>query len=203
MSNNIQKIDDLPSIDEVRKRSQGLALLDAIIMPDWQYRYFSFNCRWDERGSEMMASMRDGSGSEYFLLFSENGAVGKVLDGQSVKHTSSLLTHVPDYFLSFKNESAFRINDVTFYFWWSKEDAKWIALPNSLNSYANLAFLKGGGAYYHNWAQSYYEKSIDAKTVQEVFDSLSVNPRQLAILNRDLTIESLGKDMEEILGVPQ
>lgn len=37
----IQNINDLPSPDTLRKRLQGLALADAIIMPEWEYRYFS------------------------------------------------------------------------------------------------------------------------------------------------------------------
>ena len=58
----------------------------------------------------------------------------------------------------------------------------------------------GGSAYYHEWAESYYEKIIDVKTLQEVFDSLSVSQEQLAILNPELTIDDLSKDLEEILG---
>lgn len=67
MIKNIVNINDLPSIDEVKRRSQALALLDAILMPQWEFRYFSFNCNWDGSGNEMMASMKDGSGGEYFL----------------------------------------------------------------------------------------------------------------------------------------
>ena len=78
MSNAIKNINDLPSIDEVRKISQGLALIDSIIMPEWECRYFSFNSNWDGSRGEMMASMRDGTGAEYFINFSEIGVVGKV-----------------------------------------------------------------------------------------------------------------------------
>jgi hypothetical protein len=46
MSHDIKKIEALPTIDEVVKRSQALALLDAIIMPEWDCRYFSFNRHW-------------------------------------------------------------------------------------------------------------------------------------------------------------
>lgn len=200
MSNEIQKINDLPSIAEIRKRSQGAALLDAIIMPEWEYRYFSFNCNWDEGGSEMMASMRNGSGGEYFLHFSGSGAVGKVFFEQPVDDASLLLSRVPGCFSSFKNESAFKLDDTTFYFWRANEDKEWSALPDSLNSYALLGFLVGGDAYYHSWAESYYEKNIDAETLKEVFNSLNIDPQQLATLNPDITIEDLGNDLAEILG---
>jgi len=200
MSNDIQRINDLPSIDEVAKRSQALALLDAIIMPEWDFRYFSFNRRWTEDGSEMMASMRDGSGGEYFLHFSDRGVVGKVLDESPDEQCLLFLKDVPGSFASFKNETAFQVNDASFYFWRRKEDPEWMAVPSNLSSYSSLGFLKGGSAYYHEWAEGYYEKSIDENTVQEVFDSLTVTQEQLTILNPELTIEDISKDLEEIFG---
>jgi hypothetical protein len=33
----------LPAIAVVRRRSQSLAVLDAIMSAEWQYRYFSFD----------------------------------------------------------------------------------------------------------------------------------------------------------------
>ncbi|MBU2569645.1 MAG: hypothetical protein KJ725_06315 [Gammaproteobacteria bacterium] len=94
----IQNISDLPSIDEVKKRSQGLALLDAIIMPEWDYRYFSFNCNWDGDGNEMIASMRDGSGNEYFLHFTHEGIAGKVFFEASLADASLQLDNIPSCF---------------------------------------------------------------------------------------------------------
>ena len=52
----------LPEIDSLKRLSQSLAMLDAILEPDWELRYYSFNSHWGE--GEMMASMRDGSGDE-------------------------------------------------------------------------------------------------------------------------------------------
>jgi hypothetical protein len=34
--------DDLPSIDDLIRLSKGLAMLDAILSPEWDYRYYSF-----------------------------------------------------------------------------------------------------------------------------------------------------------------
>ena len=49
-------------------------MLDAII-PEWEYRYYSFNAHWGP--GEVLASMRNGSGDEYYLLFSSAGAILK------------------------------------------------------------------------------------------------------------------------------
>ena len=90
MNNAIKNIDDLPKIEKIIKICQGLALLDAIFIADWECRFFSFNSNWDDTKNEMMASMRDSSGSEYFILFSKEGAVGKVLNGEPVSNVSEI-----------------------------------------------------------------------------------------------------------------
>lgn len=62
----------LPDVEGLRKLTQSLAMLDAIMSPEWEDRYYSFNSQWD--AGEMMASMRNGSGDEYFILFGPHGA---------------------------------------------------------------------------------------------------------------------------------
>ena len=198
MSYSIQNINELPSEIELKKKSQALALLDAIIEPDWEYRYFSFNCDWNQHEKEMMASMRDGSGNEYFLLFSENGVAGKVFYGQN--GTSLLLTSVPDCFSSFKNEAAFSIDNASFYFWRSHKDEKWSVSPNDLKTYDLLGFLANDSSYYHQWAESYYEKSINAEMLEIIFNTLYVDSDMLKKLNPKLTIEELREDILEIIG---
>ena len=65
----------LPSITELKRRCQSIAMLDAILSPEWEHRYYSFNSQWDE--NEEMASMGDGSRDSYFILFSPQGAIIK------------------------------------------------------------------------------------------------------------------------------
>ena len=48
----------LPELERLRELCKALAILDAMIEPEWQLRYFSFDIKWDE--GEEMASMRDG-----------------------------------------------------------------------------------------------------------------------------------------------
>ncbi|MBW8832004.1 MAG: hypothetical protein JF606_21830 [Burkholderiales bacterium] len=200
MSADIKNIRDLPTLDIVKKRARGLALLDASIMPEWEHRYFSFNCKWEESGSEMMASMRDGAGSEYFLLFSEGGAVGKVFDSDAEDNAAALIDVVPDAFLSFKNEPAFSLTNATFFFWQEAGGKEWVATPDDLPTYANLRFLAEGAPIYHRWAERYYERQINVETMNEVFTSLTVTAQQLSRLNLELTIDDLTDDLIEILG---
>ena len=197
MQNNIN---ELPSIDEVKKILQGLALIDAILMPEWEYRFFSYNCNWDGKGNEAMASMRDGEGNEYFLYFSDLGVVGKVLFKNKIQNPLSTLEKIPDIFESFKNEVAFNLEDTSFFFWRSYEDKKWITSPNNLKLYPLLGFIKNSYKGYQQWAESYYEIDINSRILKEVFTSLSVNSKQLSILNYELTLEDLKEDIQDIMG---
>ena len=55
----------LPAIKQLKLLAQSLAMLDAIIEPEWEFRYYSFNAHWGRE--EAMASMRNGSGDDYFF----------------------------------------------------------------------------------------------------------------------------------------
>ena len=61
----------LPSPVELERLSISIAALDAVLSPEWQYRYFSFDPMWD--GEQRLASMRNGCGDEYQIVFSEPG----------------------------------------------------------------------------------------------------------------------------------
>lgn len=67
----------LPDIESLRRRSQALAMLDAIVCPEWEGRYYSFNASWGE--TEAMGSMRNGSGDDWFILFSPLGRQSRAL----------------------------------------------------------------------------------------------------------------------------
>src|SRR6185503_734304 len=70
-----KRLDAIPNIESLKKLSQSLATLDAIMSPAWENRYYSFNSKWADR--EMMASMTNGCGDDYFVLFNSHGAIMK------------------------------------------------------------------------------------------------------------------------------
>ena len=75
------RLKTLPDIDRLKALCQSLAMLDAIMSPDWEYRYYSFDSKWGL--NEMMASMRNGQGDDFFILFNNNGAIIKGFDHES------------------------------------------------------------------------------------------------------------------------
>ena len=64
-------IKQLPEPEAVRARSKAMAVLDAVLSPEWQWRYYSYDAQWAP--GEEMASMRDGSGNDYAVVFSAAG----------------------------------------------------------------------------------------------------------------------------------
>lgn len=147
----------------------------------------------------MMASMRDGSGNEYFINFTSEGAAGKVFHKEALSDSTKALSSVSSKFAAFKVEPAFSLDKATFFFWKENEELSWQASPSNLNEYAFLDFLIGGVDSYQRWAENYYEREIDLKTLKEVFLSLSITTDQLVILNADLDLEDLEEDLQEIL----
>ena len=45
----------LPDVRDLMRLMQSLAILDAILSPEWDYRYSSFNSRWAD-GEQMGSS---------------------------------------------------------------------------------------------------------------------------------------------------
>jgi hypothetical protein len=122
----------LPDVEGLRKLTQSLAMLDAIMSPEWEYRYYSFNSKWDD--GEMMASMRNGSGDDYFIIFDSHSAIMKGFDHESAmspwsaeeeKLWPGLFDDVPDEFQSFLSEPAFSIQETTFCIWRRYVDSSW------------------------------------------------------------------------------
>ena len=56
-------------------------MLDAILSPEWEYRYYSFNASWGP--AQELASMRNGTGDDYAIVFSPAGAWIRVFDHES------------------------------------------------------------------------------------------------------------------------
>ena len=200
MAQALNAINQLPPINALKRLAQGLALLEAAVMPEWQYRYFSCNGDWDGAGQELMASMRDGSGSEYFLHFTAEGVAGKVVEPGAVSDTVPLLQQVPERFASFKNEPAFSNDRARFFFWRGVDEPSWSAAPADLATYAWLGFFVDTAALYQQLAADDYEVDLPKDVIEAVLHSLTISAEQLALLNPELSLEDLDDDVREIMG---
>ncbi|WP_272024150.1 hypothetical protein [Olleya namhaensis] len=61
----------LPNPNELQKICKSISALEAIICPEWEYRYYSYQKDWSE--TEEFCEMRNGQGDQMLMVFSKNG----------------------------------------------------------------------------------------------------------------------------------
>lgn len=202
----------LPDINQLRRLAQSLALLDAIIEPEWQYRYYSFNSQWNE--GQQMASMRDGSGDGYHILFTSAGAIMKGFVIESAMNPFrtqpdavwlGVLNAVPTEFSSFLAEPAFVLEETTFCIWRAYSDTSWqrgnIAFPavdDPDGSAGLLSIFDGNPSTYQAWAEEYYERPVDLAVVTHIYEHRALTENIIQKLNPEFTIGELEEDLLEI-----
>src|SRR6476659_3859665 len=68
-----RSLGERPDIPTFRRLTRSLAVLDAILSPAWEDRYYSFNAHWGP--GELMASMRNGQGDQWFASINASGII--------------------------------------------------------------------------------------------------------------------------------
>jgi hypothetical protein len=197
----------LPEPEELRHRCQVLAVLDAILCPEWEYRYFSFNSHWAP--GEMLASMRNGEGDDWLLLWNAEGAVLK-----GFAHTSAMarncpwpgvLDDVPTCFRNFLDEPAFSAEQTTFCLWRLHSDDGWqvgkIDYPEGEDPDGSdllLHFLDGKPETYQEWAEAYFGSRPNLKAIEHLYDHQPLNPFIVRSLNTEVRLDELRGEIEDI-----
>ena len=188
----------LPPKEILKERLQSLAMLDAILMPEWEERYFSFNNSWDT--NESMASMRDGEGNGYFIwLDKEGNIIGKLFDNKKPLNKidiEELFLKVPKKFDSFLTEPAFLLEDITFMFW-SQSAEKEYTFEGFNGNLIFLDFLTTAENYY-SWAKKYYEIELDKHIVEKIFNFTPLTEEMIKKLNNELSLDDVWEDIDEI-----
>jgi hypothetical protein len=192
---------------------QSLAMLDAILSSDWEYRYFSFNSKWGE--GEQMGSMRNGQGDQYFALFNAAGCWLKGFDHEAPmtpfakdppQVAAGILDSVPPEFADCLTQPAFVIEETTFCIWRRYQDGQWqrgpVQFPSGNEdpdgSAVLLYYLDGDPETYQQWAEEYYEVEVPLEAVQAIYAHQPLTQQLVSDLNADVTLEELREDIEEI-----
>jgi hypothetical protein len=205
-------LDALPGIDEVKRISQSIAMLDAIMMDDWEHRYYSFDANWSE--GEMLASMRNGSGDSYYILFNAHGAIikGYGHESEMAGHTidsgevwPGVLDGVPEEFEAVLTDPAFVAEETSFCIWRKYSDSEWqtgkIDFPDQEDpdGSADLLFiLDGSPDTYQQWATGYYETTVPLDEVKAIYEHKPLTQQLVSRLNSERRIEDLSSDLDEI-----
>ncbi|WP_123559955.1 hypothetical protein [Kitasatospora cineracea] len=216
-------IKQLPEPETVRARSKAMAMLDAVLSPEWQWRYYSYDARWAP--GEEMASMRDGSGNDYAIVFSAAGVYAQACNHESpisAYHVSppalwpGLFDLVPEVFRALVQEPAFADSSglprATVCLWREHADSAWkcgdVHVPDGDEEDADGAqwlfglLLEGTAEAFLEFADEVYELSLDPAAVQHVYDLKPLTQDIVAALNPEVRIEDLAEDIAQI-GYPE
>lgn len=198
----------LPPIDQLIRRCRALAAIDLILSPEWQYRYYSFNSHWSE--AELMASMRDGCGDEWWIVFHRDGwAAMKGLGHESPawrrygdQLSSALQRSLPAEMAGFSTEPAFRWSETSFAYFHPIGAAGWTR-ANDLTDYSAedagdgqlLAHLIGNSSDYAKFAADYFETAVDERVVADVFALQPITVATIASLNPSTTLQEISEEL--------
>jgi hypothetical protein len=202
----------LATIETLRKLTQSLAMLDAIVEREWEYRYYSFNSKWAI--NEQMASMRNGQGDSWYSVFGTLGVFLKGFDHESPMSPWKMETprvwpgvmeNIPAAFKAFATEPAFSMQDTTFCIWRGVQDGNWragnIAYPDGEDpdgSGRMLSILEGNPKTYRDWAEEYFEQPISLSAVQQIYEYRVLTPEVVRELNPKIDFSSILADAAEI-----
>ncbi|MGW6534329.1 hypothetical protein ACWGBV_08440 [Streptomyces sp. NPDC055051] len=211
----------LPGIEELRDHSRGLAMLDAVLSPVWEGRYYSFDARWSD--TEQLASMKDGQGGEYTIVLSPAGAFARVFDHESPLSPygpladgatwPGVLDGVPDAFSEYLTEPAFLDEDdvhvTTACLWREPADTAWHTGPVAFPDLDDHPDPDGSGRLLHllldrtpeayaTWASDHYGTDVPAEAVRHVLALRPLTPEVVTALNPAATLTDLAEDIAEI-----
>jgi len=202
----------LPDIATVRRTSQSIAMLEAILSPEWELRYYSFNALW--AANEQVASMHNGAGDDYFIWFAAAGAAMKGFDHEAPmtpyrveppKLWPGIYDSLPPAFTAFLREPAFSTDDATFCIWRTPDDSIWQCGVTDFADDADpdgsvwmLAILDGLPTTYQWFAQEYYERDVALDAIAQIYAHTSLTDALVAALNPELCADDVAADATEI-----
>ena len=206
----------LPAIPELISRAKALATLDLILSPEWQYRYYSFNTTWSP--SEQVASMRDGCGDEWWLVFHSNGwAALKGLAHASEawskmrnQLSTAIQATIPPSLAEFAKEPAFRWNSTGFAYFYLPDEQRW-RRANDLTPFADLnageddllRHLCCSASDYALFAEYYYERTVPVNIVDKMFRHAAVTDQMVSSLNPEITLKDIANELYSEIGYPR
>jgi hypothetical protein len=214
----------LPDISTVRTLSRSFALLSAILSPDG-YGTHAFTGRWRE--DEELASMDNGSGDEYSIVFTAAGAFIRGFDHESPMSPygdedyatwPGLVESVPEEFAAQLTEPAFchegdtgPFLTATVCLWRLHDDPAWrtgdIDFPGGTEDPDGSAWMfdllvKGTPEAYCAYAADSYEVVLDPADVRQIFEHRPLTADLVRRINPGTGLPALTGTLETI-GYPQ
>lgn len=197
-----------------------MAMLDAICEPDARLRHHHFDAHWSAR--QQLASMENGGGDEYSIVFSEAGAYIRGFDHESPMSPfdraggepwPGVIDDVPEVFRSLVEEPAFGLDGtpkVTACLWREAGDERWRAgevdydgsefVPDGAEWLFGL-LVGGSPEKYQDWAEGHFGVPVDLAAVRHVYRLRPLTPAVVSAVNPELTLDQLD-DTIAAIGYP-
>lgn len=193
-------LQDLPTPLQLQARWRSLALLDAIMEPEWDMRFFSFEPSRPQDGAAV-GTMRDGEGNFVYGLFLPDGAA--VLRGfahdapmnpfREKKPTPwpGLTEGMPPSLLPHRDACGVEPMEVTFVIWhdasakgaWETGRVAFPAGKDPDGSARLLSHFDGEPRTYVAHATSYWAREVALEPVRIIFDHGPIDESLLLQLN--------------------
>ncbi|MFE2533368.1 hypothetical protein [Streptomyces sp. NPDC059371] len=193
----------LPDIDTLKDLCRSMAMAEAILNPDGECIY-SYSAQWSE--SEEAASMRNGSGDEYDIVFAPEGAYIRGFDHESplspYHHEDvpqpwpGVLDSVPEVFRRHVDEPAFTDEDgcpvLTACLWRETNAPSWqtgritFPEPHPDPDGSHRLFellLDPTPEAFRTFAEDYYEVSVDVEALRHVYELRPLERALVVTLN--------------------
>jgi hypothetical protein len=212
----------LPDVETLRNRARSLAMIEAIVSPEWESRYYSYDSAWGP--GEHMASMRTGGGDNYSIVFSPKGVYIRGFDHESsispyrrdpMSPWPGLIDLVPEDLEPYASEPAFMdrgVPLVTVCFWrLIGQEGGWhhgsVDFPQGAVDAggANWLFdllLDGTPESYIAFAHDYYGVELAPEAVRSIYRLDPLTAELVSSLNPEVDPSELDEDIE-IIGYPQ
>ena len=202
----------LPDPRTLGNRAMALAMLDAIICPEFQYRYFSYDANWGS--GEQVAVMRNGDGDHWFLHMSNSGAaikgyVQELPRGKSRVMALEVQRRVPEQFGAFLHEPAFAMDAVSYFYYRRAGDLAWsrVAHPDaglakwSDGSADYLSILLAPASCYYHFATDYFECEPPLLSIEHIYALAPLTAAIVKSLNPQMTLDQ-ARAAADAIGYP-
>jgi len=194
----------LPGREKLQATCKAMAVLDAILSQEWEYRYYSYNSAWSE--NEAFFEMRDGQGDQMLVLFREEGCVINGFSAAAATgNKEKLTTGLPPVFNEFIFGEPVNSIGTTFCIWNTTGVWQTGILPDEDDlSGELLSLFDGKPESYVKWASVYFEgnyrqNGIPLETVTRIYNQEPLSKTMVLSLVDDLVDwEQLEEDLLEI-----
>jgi hypothetical protein len=199
----------LPLPSELKALCQSLAVLDALLCPEFELRYHRFDNAWGK--NEALGSLDNGAGDHVFIVFSGAGVFVKGFDHESEMSPYAndpevvqpgVLDEVPKAFGHYLKEPALMMEDTTFCSWLLEGETLWQEGDKNTKRQDGMAWLLSHylatPAQYAEWARDYFEVDISLTAVTAIFNLEPLETKLIQALNPEMALKALKKDLQEI-----